>query len=120
MDNKTARLIKKLHKRGVKVPKIMELLNITKYKVYSIISPERHQRELERNRSWCKRKRKDSWKNKKQIWLDKMATVPPDNRTPMQVLMGEPIYERSALYQREQEPWKPKSVAIPIEKGAGE
>ena len=118
MDLQTKRLIKKLHERGVGASRIMELLNITKYRLYSVLNPERHQRELERNRSWCKRKRKDSWKNKKQKYLDKIAEIPEDTRTPMQVLMGEPSYERSALYQKEQEIWRPKSVAVQKERPA--
>ncbi len=35
-----------------------------------------------------------------QDWLNQVDLIPQDTRTPAQRLMGEPIFERSALYRR--------------------
>lgn len=33
--------------------------------------------------------------------VEALRKLPPDTRTPGQILMGEPVYERSALYQKQ-------------------
>ena len=117
MDERTISIIKEMHKGGTPYARIASLLKITKYAVRKVVDPDSIEREKQRNRSRSTRNI-NAWIKKKQAWQDKMATVPDDTRTYSQRLMGEPLPGRSALDNRE--PWKPKSVAIPIEKGAGE
>ena len=118
LDERTISIIKELHKGGAPYTKIAALMKITKYAVKKIVNPSQIERERERNRVWCKQKRKNAWRQKKTEFQALVDTIPEDTRTYSQRLMGEPLPGRSALDNRQ--PWKPKSIAIPIEKGAGE
>ena len=88
-------------------------MKLSIYHVTGVCTPEQHELAKIRNRDYVTRSAK------KQQEMERLqATIPEDTRTYSQRLMGEPLPGRSALDNYE--PWKPKSVAIPIEKGAGE
>ena len=110
-----SKAILKLYEQGVPIKQIARDMKLSIYHVTGVCTPEQHELAKLRNRDYTTRSAR------KQQEMERLqAMIPEDDRTHLQVLMGEPPYKRSALYQKEQNPWKPKSVAIPIEKGAGE
>ena len=51
---------------------------------------------------WLRRAKIEAgdWTNRDQRFRPLPLPAPPDTRTPAQKLMGEPVFERSALYQK--------------------
>ena len=102
-----------LYEQGLSIKQIARDMKISVYNVTKIVNPEQIELAKLRNRDFTSRS-----EAKKKELARLQATIPEDTRTYSQRLMGEPLPGRSALDNHE--PWKPKSVAIPIEKGAGE
>ena len=102
-----------LYKQGFSIKKIARDMKISVYNVTKICEPEKIELAKLRNRDFTSRS------EAKQREMERLqASIPEDTRTYSQILMGEPLPGRSALDNRQ--PWRPRSIAIPIEKGAGE
>ena len=108
-----SKAILNLYAQGLSIKQIARDMKISVYNVTKIVNPEQHELSKLRNKDYGRRS------ETKQRELERLqASIPEDTRTYSQILMGEPLPGRSALDNHK--PWRPRSIAIPIEKGAGE
>lgn len=98
--------VKRLYDAGWSPPKIGKHFNTSAHPIRRILFPEKHAEHMARNRQLnrerARRLKSGDFKESPHLadGRARLAEIPRDTRTHMQRLLGDPIPERSALFQQ--------------------